>query len=256
MEQQYAQRQPDSAPQISAESDDRADGVTSGMHALTAGQLCWVSDGALRVYSSAGTFVTSPQYAVWIPRRTAHEAAKWGSGRHYSVRFWDSLNHDLPRSCCTVHMNARLREAVLQAERARALDAPHPLPAVFIEEIRDAGMRPLEISTEQPARLKPLMATLLQQPSNPRSLEEWASELRMSPRTLTRTFQREVGMTYRDWRRQAQLMHALERLAQGQPVSTVAQQVGFKSVSMFIQMFRSSMGTTPGRYFARVAPSA
>jgi AraC-like DNA-binding protein len=251
MEQQFAvERRPES-PQISADSGDRADGVTAGMHALTAGQLCWVSAGAQRVYTSAGTFVTSPEYAVWIPRRTAHDAAKWGGGRYYWVRFGDSLNHELPRTCCIVHVTPRLREAVLQAERARTLDAAHPLWAVFVGEIRDAGMRPLEISMEQPARLKPLMATLLLQPSDPRSLDQWAALLHMSPRTLTRAFQREVGMTYRSFRRQAQLMHALEHLALGLPVSQVAQRVGFKSVSMFIQMFRSTLGTTPGRYYAR-----
>ncbi|HKP63567.1 MAG TPA: AraC family transcriptional regulator [Polyangiales bacterium] len=251
MEQQSAAqpRAQTSAP-ISAERSDRADGLVSGMLALPAGQLCWLSEGAQRVQTSAGAFVTSPQYAVWIPRRTAHDTAKWGSGSSYWIRFSGSLNQDLPQRCCTVRMTPRLREAVLQAERLRTLDALHPLRAVFLEEIRDAGLRPLELSPEQPQRLQPLMATLLRQPSDSRSLDQWAAELRMSPRTLTRTFQREVGMTYRDWRRQAQLMHALERLAQGQPVSSVAQQVGFKSVSMFIQMFRCSLGTTPGRYYS------
>ena len=47
--------------------------------------------------------------------------------------------------------------------------------AAFREEIRDAGTRPLRISTDRPARLQPLMASLLEEPSDPRSLDEWAA---------------------------------------------------------------------------------
>ena len=47
------------------------------------------------------------------------------------------------------------------------------------------------------------------------------------------------------------LIHALERLAQGEAVATVADALGYASPSGFIAMFRRAFGASPGRYFAQ-----
>ena len=71
-----------------------------------------------------------------------------------------------------------------------------------------------------------------------------------STRTLARLFPRETGLGFAHWRQQARLLRALERLAAGEPVTTVALDLGYDGPSAFIAMFRSRLGTTPGRYFA------
>ena len=68
-------------------------------------------------------------------------------------------------------------------------------------------------------------------------------------RTLERLFVKETGMTFRRWRQRARLLAALHRLAAGEPVTSTALSVGFRSTSAFIAMFRRSLGTTPGNYF-------
>ena len=45
------------------------------------------------------------------------------------------------------------------------------------------------------------------------------------------------------------LMQALELLAAGEPVTSVALAVGYESTSAFIARFREVLGTTPGRYY-------
>jgi methylphosphotriester-DNA--protein-cysteine methyltransferase len=45
------------------------------------------------------------------------------------------------------------------------------------------------------------------------------------------------------------LFAALEMLAQSKSVTEVAIAVGYDSVSAFIEMFRTMLGTTPQRYF-------
>jgi Helix-turn-helix domain len=49
--------------------------------------------------------------------------------------------------------------------------------------------------------------------------------------------------------RQARLFAALEMLAQRKSVTEVAIAIGYDSVSAFIEMFRTMMGTTPQTYF-------
>jgi len=56
-------------------------------------------------------------------------------------------------------------------------------------------------------------------------------------------------MTFRQWRRQLRFTVAIERLARREPVTTVALDLGYSSVSAFIEAFRNTFGVTPYRYF-------
>jgi AraC-like DNA-binding protein len=56
-------------------------------------------------------------------------------------------------------------------------------------------------------------------------------------------------MPFATWRRQVRMLAALERLAAGESVGTVAFAVGYESVSAFIAAFTRSHGATPGRWF-------
>ena len=55
-------------------------------------------------------------------------------------------------------------------------------------------------------------------------------------------------MSFPQWRTQLRLYHALRLLAEGQPVTVVAQRCGFATASAFIDVFRRSLGHTPGSY--------
>ncbi|WP_343735153.1 helix-turn-helix domain-containing protein [Acidovorax sp.] len=73
----------------------------------------------------------------------------------------------------------------------------------------------------------------------------------MSPRTLSRLCQAELGSSFAQWRQQAGLVYALEALARGATVSQVADTLGYATPSNFIAMFRRVFGTSPARYFAQ-----
>jgi AraC-like DNA-binding protein len=81
-----------------------------------------------------------------------------------------------------------------------------------------------------------------------RRLEEWADWAGIGARTMSRRFVAETGLTFAQWRQQARLLRALEKIADGVPVTTIALDLGYDNVSAFIDMFRRAMGTTPGKY--------
>jgi AraC-like DNA-binding protein len=56
-------------------------------------------------------------------------------------------------------------------------------------------------------------------------------------------------MSFGAWRQQLRLLRALERLAAGEAVSTLALELGYASPSAFIAMFKRALGVPPGRYF-------
>ena len=87
------------------------------------------------------------------------------------------------------------------------------------------------------------------EPASRKTLNDWAGSLGLSARTLARLFAAQTGMTFRQWQRQARLLEALVRLAENQPVTTIAYDLGYESPSAFIYAFRRALGTTPKRYF-------
>ena len=56
-------------------------------------------------------------------------------------------------------------------------------------------------------------------------------------------------MSLGQWQRRLKLLHALRRLAAGEPVEAAALELGYNSSSAFIAMFRRELGQTPKRYF-------
>jgi AraC-like DNA-binding protein len=66
----------------------------------------------------------------------------------------------------------------------------------------------------------------------------------------------ETGLTYTAWRQRARLMRALELLAKGAAVTSVALDLGYDSVSAFIALFKRVLGVTPSVCFHEAEPES
>ncbi|MFC3136090.1 helix-turn-helix transcriptional regulator, partial [Microbaculum marinum] len=71
----------------------------------------------------------------------------------------------------------------------------------------------------------------------------------MARRSFARRVAAETGLSFGAWRRRLRMLRAIEQLAAGDPVTAVALETGYDSVSAFIHAFRGELGVTPGRYF-------
>ncbi|MNR08264.1 HTH-type transcriptional regulator ChbR [compost metagenome] len=78
---------------------------------------------------------------------------------------------------------------------------------------------------------------------------DWAALLNSSEKTLTRAFQRETGLSFRQWRQRLRLLAALQPLERGASVTEVALASGYESPSAFIAAFKGLFGVTPGELF-------
>ncbi|QEO10584.1 helix-turn-helix domain-containing protein [Protaetiibacter larvae] len=103
-------------------------------------------------------------------------------------------------------------------------------------------------------RARQVARAILASPGDERSLEEWATSCHTSSKTLQRSFRRETGLTFPQWRQAARLSAARRMLDAGAPVAHVARAVGYAGATPFIEAFRRRYGTTPAR--ARAASSA
>ena len=219
-------------------------------------QLLYAAAGVMIVDTDEGSWTVPPEQAVWIPAGTAHEVRMPCAVRMRSLYFRPDRLEALPARCRVVAITPLLRELIAR------LVAPSPpmdearverLVGVLLDEVRALRPPPLHLPMPRDARLRRIVRALIDDPSDPRDLETWASTVGASSRTLARLCRRELGMGFGAWRRQLRLITAVQRLGAGADVTSVALDLGYRSPSAFIAMFRAALGETPARYMRRRA---
>ncbi|HET8880747.1 MAG TPA: helix-turn-helix transcriptional regulator [Solimonas sp.] len=231
---------------------DYESGALQPRHCHDAPQLLHAARGVMRVTTPQGYWVVPPGRGVWIPAFVPHEIRMVG-----------------PVSMCTLYVRAA--DAPAAADRCGVVAVPpllqrlmHELAAMGSPPMADARHQaieslvlvelerlerlPLHVAMPGDARLRKLCEAMLARPDDGRSLDEMADAVGASARTLRRLFQRQLGMSFVDWRQQVRLMEALARLAEHQPVASVARDLGYAAPSAFIAMFKRSMGHSPRGY--------
>jgi AraC-like DNA-binding protein len=123
--------------------------------------------------------------------------------------------------------------------------------ALLLDEIRAMPALPLNTPLPDEPRLRRLCRAVLAAPALEIDVDAMAHKAGMSRRHFTRLFRQQTGMSFAAWRQQACLLAALVRLARGEPVTTVAIELGYASASAFSAAFRRALGTPPSRYLAR-----
>jgi AraC-like DNA-binding protein len=73
-----------------------------------------------------------------------------------------------------------------------------------------------------------------------------AARLGVTAAHLSRQFKRDFGLTPSAYLRQLRVADAPLRLASGQPIADVAQDVGYNDLSRFYKQYRATTGRTPG----------
>ena len=204
----------------------------------------------MQVETEAGLWIVPPQRAVWVPPRIRH-AIRCRSAVSLRTLYVSGAQHcGLPKRCTVVAVSPLLRALIIElCEGKPGTQRRRALCALVLSELVELPAIAIHLPEPRDARLQRLTAALKRQPADGRTLSAWAAAAGASPRTLTRLFIAETGMTFRQWRRQARLIAAIEQLARREPVTSLAFDLGYNSVSAFIEAFRKTFGVTPYRYF-------
>ena len=223
-------------------------------HAHPKAELILTLRGLVTCDVAKGRWMVPAQCALWIPAEMSHTVKTVGEVGLYCLFLDPEVVSGLPSECCTIAVSPLLRELVIAASRLPMLyDAKGPagnLVDMMLNELVTAPVEYLHLPMSNNARLRKLADTFAVDPSDRATIVEWAQRAAMSERSLSRLIMRETGMTFGRWRQQFQIMVSLERLADGEPVKTVALDLGYDSTSAFIAMFKRALGMAPGKYLA------
>jgi AraC-like DNA-binding protein/quercetin dioxygenase-like cupin family protein len=215
-------------------------------------QLVYAARGVMTVGVDDGSWVVPAHRAVWVPARTTHQVEMTGNVAMRTLYFSPDLTVPVADKCQTLEVSALLRELILETIRIgmlhRDIPAQARLIAVILDQLASVAAAPLRLPVPQHPRLRAIAERLRAAPLQDISLQAVASEASMSVRTLQRVFAAETALTFAQWRQRMRMLHALQLLANDEPVTSVALAVGYNSPSAFIAAFKRELGATPSHY--------
>jgi AraC-like DNA-binding protein len=222
----------------------------SGMHQHAKGQLLYAPSGCISITLDNMQCVLPPTRAAWIPAGVLHCARMHNVVAYRSLYFASELAGGLPKLIKIVAVN-HLLQALIERMAFWPWDKPSAEQAntlaLFCEELAVAPEQHFFLPLPTDPRLATWL-TELRKHRLPPPLIQLQSRIGASGKTISRIFSRETGMPYQAWRQQWRLHSAIEKLAEGDSISTVAFALDFASDSAFISFFRQHTGTTPAQY--------
>jgi len=215
--------------------------------------MVYAITGVLTVNTTEGSFVISPEQAVWLPTGMPHRVGSLLGAEFRSLWIADKAGSELPMSGPNVfRVSSLLQALIIEASEIEREDDDDGYADRITQLILDQLRRAHPISAALPwprgTALEAMCEALYADPADPRKLEEWGRELSMSGRTLARHFVAETGMSLRSWRRRLRLFRAIEFLGGGLSVTQTALELGYGSTSAFVYAFRQEMGGSPQAY--------
>lgn len=236
---------------VVALADEYPAGFTDPAHSHERIQLLYASSGVMSVVTDGSSLVIPPQRAVWIPSGIPHEVSCRGPVSLRTLYIDPAYERHDP-DCHIVEISPLLKALILEVTD---FDPGYDLSGregrivdLMLSELLASPKIPYAAPMPSDPRLVRVCREILEDPSDQRDINEWASLAGMSRRSFTRGFKRETGMGVAVWRQQVRLLEALSLLSTGSTVTNVAMDVGYDSASAFCAMFQRAFGVPPSKY--------
>ncbi|MCW2389609.1 AraC-like DNA-binding protein [Sphingobium sp. B11D3B] len=223
-------------------------------HSHRKAQLVLAVRGLVTCQAERGRWIVPSGCALWLPGDVQHSIRGVGEMELYCLFIAPELADELPRHCCTMRISSLLKELIIAVSHLPALydvdGTAAPMIQTMLNELAVAPIEHLHLPMPRDSRLQRIFDGLRADSSDRSTAATWAVKIGMSERSLHRHILDETGMTFLRWRQQYQILLALEWLANGVAVQTVAMDLGYDSASAFITMFKKALGQPPGKYLA------
>ncbi len=238
---------------VAALAEDYPNGESTPRHQHPNAQLIHAVRGVMVVDTIFGQWIVPPTRGLWIPGGTDHSIRMVGAVMMRTAYINAAAAPEMPQHCVVLKISPLLREliiAMIDAEIPYARDSrAGRIARLILDEIRQMGTLPLHLPMPSDKRLLEICHAINKTPDDNTTANEWARRLHVDPKTIHRLFLRETGMTFGQWRTQAKLLLALERLAAGDKVLNIALDLGYGNPSAFATMFKKQFGIAPSRFF-------
>jgi AraC-like DNA-binding protein len=221
-------------------------------HSHSWSQLVYASEGVLTVETQEGCWVVPPRRAIWVPAGRCHRLQMHGRVCLQTIYLKvDLQSYGLP-DCAVVNISPLVHELILHVCERGIVNGDcvenRSLIQFLTSQLQKLSALPLVVTMPRDARAQRVARRILEAHGAIYSLQDLCQTCGTSLRTMQRIFRDEVGLPLARWQHQVKMMRAVQLLEEQQSVTHVAFELGFESVSGFIQSFRNSFGESPGKY--------
>ncbi|MCZ2723695.1 helix-turn-helix transcriptional regulator [Marinomonas sp. 15G1-11] len=218
-------------------------------------QLMYASSGLLTVSFADQMVVIPPHKAIWLPPNCEHRTFTAVGAKFRSLYFRPDQVKALGQKSKVLSISPLIKALILEVVARCDVDLiwdamDFRLLTVLLDQLSVQKDNGLTLSIPKDARLIPLVETIQMQPSNEMNLDAWAKCIGVSSRTISRAFNAQTGMGFKEWRQRLRLLYSLELLEKGLSVTQVALEVGYSSPSAFTYAFHRFFHCTPKSYFS------
>ena len=212
-------------------------------------QLLFASSGLMQLHTAKNIILVPNNSAVIIPAGMTH-SVKMLSDVTMSTLYIDVIKStQLYEGLKIITVSQLMRELItaLGSEDINYLPCSRAdkIAQLIEVELALAQNNALVIPLPKDARLKNICSSLIITPSDHKTLNDWGYECGASERTLSRLFIKDLGMSYRNWKKLVTFNCAIELLADNKSIKHVASACGYKSPSAFTSAFKSHVGVLP-----------
>lgn len=224
------------------------------LHSHQRGQLIYPCNGRYCVHFEKKVLRGAAWQAIWIPPLVPHTIESIDALCIHNVYINTHIIKNLPKKTksfkVSILLSELLNEGVELAQQPNHMSEFERLTAVIADQIRLAPpLDNISLPLSTHPKIKLITEQLLHNPNDKCCLNEWARLVHVSPRTLSRLFIKETGLSFSHWRQRLYVKKAITLLSQGQSVLRVSIELGYSNQSAFTQMFRRTTGCLPSDFF-------
>lgn len=227
-------------------------GAEIPQHRHRRGQLLYAITGLMRVATGRTVFVLPSNRALWLPPGEPHalQIIDQVEMRNLYIEPQVTLFPDAaPRILAMTSLVRALILRLLEEPPLYDEAGPAGLAAdLLLAEIPRLAEVPLSAALPTDPRLRRLADAILASPSLDWPLERAAEVAALSPRTLERHIQGEIGMSYGRWRQQLLMLEAVALLESNVSIPETSRRLGYANASAFTAAFKRSFGKSPSRF--------
>jgi AraC-like DNA-binding protein len=230
-------------------------GYVGYMHSHARAQFLYAAAGTMKLALDLGCWIIPPKRAVWLPAAYVHQTGSIGKLEMRTLYIKEdacpAMAPSVPRM---LTVSPLLHELVMRAvEMPIEYDEAGQdarIIAMLLGEINWRPVHPVSLPALLDDRLRRMEKLLSAHPGDTSTLERWSARLGISPRTLTRLLSKETNLSFQVWRDHIRTFAAIPMLAEGRPLSEIADALGYETAWSFTAMFKRVTGKTPSKYAA------
>ncbi|MFI5931954.1 helix-turn-helix domain-containing protein [Actinoplanes sp. NPDC051494] len=216
-------------------------------HAHPMHELVWVRGGTLTSRVGNRIFTVPPGWGLWLPAGVTHGGRLTAGAELHDAFFAPERTPVAFAGPTSIAVTPLLESLLLRLARKDLDAAARARTEAVVFDVLDPTERQFALELPGDPRIDPIAEALLADPADDRGLQDWAAQLGLSDRTITRAFRGATGLSFAQWRQALRVHEALALLSEGVDVREVSERLGYSQPSTFIDAFRRVVQVTPGR---------